>query len=120
VSWHPGHDSARRALAHDVTALPAHVVVPCYSVLTRLRAPHRVAAADAAAVLDALGLEVLALPATADLGVVRAVAGAGLSGGSVYDALVAATAAHHGLTLPTRHGRARAAYDAVGARDAIP
>ena len=86
------------------------------SALTRLPAPHRVAAADAAAVLDALGLEILALPAAAHLGVVRAVAGAGLSGGSVYDALVAATAAHRGLTLLTRDARARAAYDAVGAR----
>ena len=38
----------------------------------------------------------------------------GLSGGSVYDALVGATAAEHGLVLVTRDRRALDIYRALG------
>ncbi|MGH8892975.1 MAG: hypothetical protein ACRDWY_06660 [Actinomycetes bacterium] len=39
----------------------------------------------------------------------------GIAGGSVYDALVAATAVEHALTLVSRDRRAWEAYRAVGA-----
>ena len=35
AAWHEQHEMAARALA-DVTALPAHVALEAYSVLTRL------------------------------------------------------------------------------------
>jgi predicted nucleic acid-binding protein len=38
----------------------------------------------------------------------------GIRGGAVYDALVGATARHHGRSLITRDRRARTTYDAVG------
>jgi predicted nucleic acid-binding protein len=44
----------------------------------------------------------------------RAVA-AGLRGGALYDALIAATAAEHGARLLSADRRARRAYEAVGA-----
>jgi predicted nucleic acid-binding protein len=39
----------------------------------------------------------------------------GVAGGAVYDALVGATAAEHGVPLVSRDARARAAYRTVGA-----
>jgi predicted nucleic acid-binding protein len=38
----------------------------------------------------------------------------GIAGGAVYDALVAATAAEHGITLATRDRRAPETYRALG------
>lgn len=41
---------------------------------------------------------------------------AGLGGGAVYDAVVAATARDHGATLLSRDRRAARVYDALGVR----
>ncbi len=41
---------------------------------------------------------------------------AGLSGGALYDALIAATAAEHGATLISADRRASPAYETMGAR----
>lgn len=43
-----------------------------------------------------------------------ALAEAGISGGAVYDALVAAAAVHHGLPLVSRDRRALDTYRALG------
>jgi predicted nucleic acid-binding protein len=43
-------------------------------------------------------------------------AAAEVSGGAIYDALIAATAKHWAASLLTRDRRAAAAYDKVGAR----
>ena len=48
LSWHPAHEECRAAVV-EVAVLPSHVFLETYSVLTRLPAPHRVAARDAAA-----------------------------------------------------------------------
>ncbi len=40
----------------------------------------------------------------------------GIAGGAVYDALVALAAVEHDADLATRHLRAKATYEAVGAR----
>ncbi len=113
LSWHPGHAAARKALS-DVDRLPAHVLLETYSVLTRLPAPHRIAPADAGAAIDALGTGLLNLPPRAHRALVAALAAGNIRGGATYDALVAATARHHGLTLLTRDRRARATYDLIG------
>jgi predicted nucleic acid-binding protein len=116
VAWHPDHDTARSAVADTVTAVPAHVILECYSVLTRLPAPHRISPTDAAAVVSALDLVPVHLPAERHRDLVVSCARNGIRGGAVYDAVVAATATHHGLVLLTRDRRACSAYDAVGAR----
>jgi predicted nucleic acid-binding protein len=114
VSWHPHHDSARRAVREGLERVPAHVLLECHSVLTRLPAPHRISPDRAAEVLTHLDVKAVSLPASrhrdliADLGLAR------IKGGAVYDALVAATARHHDLRLLTRDRRARATYDAIG------
>jgi predicted nucleic acid-binding protein len=47
---------------------------------------------------------------------VAAAAAVGLTGGSVYDALIAATAKHAGAVLHTRDRRAVRTYERIGAR----
>ena len=115
LSWHPSHRDARRSLS-GIRAIPGHVLLETYSVLTRLPAPHRIAPSDAGDVLGALRVDVLTLPPKAHRSLVARLATGGVRGGSVYDALVGATARHHDLTLLTRDRRARPTYDLVGVR----
>jgi predicted nucleic acid-binding protein len=113
ADWHPFHALARGALRARVTSIPAHCVLECYSVLTRLPGGHRVTAAAAADVLARLKLPLLDCPLTVQRSLVGRLADAGIAGGSVYDGLVAETARHHGLALLSLDRRARTTYDAV-------
>jgi len=45
--------------------------------------------------------------------IVQRLAGAGIAGGAVYDALIGLTAAQHGAELVTRDVRAAATYEAL-------
>jgi len=111
ATWHPLHEVAAGALSRQVTALPAHVLVETYSVLTRLPTPHRMSPEDAGQALSALRFEVITLPGNAHGELVTTLARAGVRGGAIYDALVGATARHHGLTLITADRRARPVYE---------
>lgn len=113
AAWHPHHAEVR-PLTRGLTHIPANVLLETYSVLTRLPAPHRVSAAAAGTLLAALPLDVVQLPAREHLDIVSSLAAQDIRGGAVYDALVAATAAHHSLDLLTRDRRAIRTYDAVG------
>lgn len=115
VSWHVAHDEARAALA-EVQALPAHVVLETYSVLTRLPGAQRLDAGTAAAALRALPWPVVALGAAEHVPLVEQLATAQVVGGATYDALVAATARAHDFTLLTRDRRARRTYELLGIR----
>lgn len=114
ASWHPEHKRARRAVEGRVEALPAHVLLESYSVLTRLPSPHRIAPEVAAAAVGGVGLKVLTLPASGYPQIVQDLAAAGVRGGSVYDALVGVTARHHDCLLLTLDRRARSTYDLLG------
>lgn len=116
ASWHEGHRSATAALARR-PRVPAHVLVEVFSVLTRLPPPHRAPADLVAAFLVARFPEPpLALPPRDHLQLVRTCAAAGLSGGAIYDALIATTVAHAGATLITRDVRARSVYERMGVK----
>jgi len=56
----------------------------------------------------------LTLPARATRQSLHAAVGSGIRGGSLYDALIAATAAHHKHTLVSADQRAALAYAAIG------
>lgn len=114
LAWHPGHTEARKALV-GVRGIPAHVLLETYSVLTRLPAPHRISPRDAGNALSALDVGLLSLPVKAHRTLVSTLAQGNVPGGATYDALVAATARHHGRTLLTRDQRARPTYDLIGA-----
>lgn len=114
ASWHEHHASARRAFLDGVESVPAHVLLECYSVLTRLPAPHRISPEDAADIVARVQVRAIALPDDGYRALVPQLGRARITGGSTYDALVAATARHHGLRLLTRDRRARTTYDVVG------
>jgi hypothetical protein len=113
-AWHAEHEAAAEALV-PVSALPAHVVIEAYSVLTRLPAGLAVPAAAAADVLarrfDAAPLRL----DDAERGSMLArLAGAGVFGGAGYDGLVALEAHAHGRTLLTLDERAQVTYRRLG------
>lgn len=116
ASWHTAHRPALAVLARK-PRVPAHVLVETYSVLTRLPPPHRAPADVVAAFLrERFSRAPLILPARAHLQLVASVAEAGLTGGAIYDALIAACAHHAGATLLTRDQRALPVYERIGVR----
>lgn len=116
ASWHEAHRAASQALLRQ-PRLPAHVLIESYSVLTRLPAPHRAEARIVAAFLaENFPAALLTLPGDAQSALISAAAVAGLTGGSVYDALIAATAKRAGVLLVTHDRRAVPTYERIGAR----
>ncbi len=111
ASWHEGHSTAAAVLAQK-PRVPAHVLVETYSVLTRLPAPHRAPANIVVSFLTQAFTEApLVLPPRAHLQLIERAAAAGIAGGSIHDALIAATAAHAQARLVTRDRRAAAVYE---------
>ena len=114
ASWHDAHAPAREALGRK-PRLPAHVALESFSVLTRLPPPHRFAAGLVEALLAAHFPEPpLGLPGRQQTALIQLAVKAGVTGGAIYDALVAATAKQAGATLLTRDKRARTIYEVVG------
>lgn len=113
VSDHENHDATFAAMADRRLGLAGHAAFETFSVLTRLPAPARRTPAAAVRLLGAN------FPASRFIGAERAsallaeLADHGIAGGSVYDALVGATASEHGLTLATRDRRALETYRAL-------
>ena len=98
-----------------MTALPSHVLLEAYSLLTRrpggLPADPRTAAGP---LRQRFGAPPLMLDAERRADLVDRLAEAGVSGGSAYDGLVALEAAAHGETLLTLDERAQATYRRLG------
>ena len=108
--WHEHHDVAWHALDRT-DAFLAPCLVETFSVLTRLPPPHRVASELAADYLERIAPGALVtLRANRYKQLVRV----GVSGGAIYDALVAMTAKEAGLTLATLDRRAVPTYERVG------
>lgn len=119
-AWHEQHEPAAEALA-NVTALPAHVMVEAYSVLTRLPAGLAVPATIAADVLARrFSGGLLRLPDRDRGGLLGTLAAAGVLGGASYDGLVALEARAHGHDLLTMDRRAQETYQRLGVRAVIP
>jgi predicted nucleic acid-binding protein len=114
ASWNQHHEAAVRALG-DVRDLVGHVELETYSVLTRLPEPLRAEPTLVARYLreDFSGKRLL-LTESEQRALVTRLAGLSISGGAVYDALVAATADHHGRRLISCDRRATATYDRLG------
>lgn len=115
VAGHEGHEATLEALEGLRLGLAGHAWFETFSVLTRLPAPARRPPDEVAAILDRDFPESRFLPEPAARELAGRLARLGIAGGSVYDALVGATAAAHGLTLASRDRRALDAYRAVGA-----
>lgn len=116
VQTHSDHrDVVRWWKGRDV-ALAGHALAESYAVLTRLPGDLRLSPADAARLLAARFSSPLLLPTAKATKLAGTLAGLGVAGGAVYDALVALAAAHHDVELATRDARAVATYRQVGVR----
>lgn len=116
ASWHEHHERARHALDRGLHLID-HCALETYSVLTRLPPPHR---CPGTVVRDFLRLRFaepfLRLDAQAYKAFVLELPERALTGGSAYDALVAATAVAHSATLITCDRRAASVYETYGLR----
>ena len=115
ASWHEAHDSAADVLRRE-PRLVGHVALEAYSVLTRLPPPHRAPASLVSSFLEQRFREPPLVLSAAHYGrLLTNMPKLGLTGGAVYDALVATTAREAGAMLWTRDLRAVRTYEAVGA-----
>ena len=115
ASWHVAHDLAVAALAQDDVTLIAHVAYETTAALSRMPDGHRIAPAAVVEWLQRrFQREWLTLPPAAALDSLRSAVEHGIRGGALYDALVAATAAHHRHILLTDNRRAAPTYQALG------
>lgn len=109
-AWHEHHEIAREILV-DSPALPAHAGLEAYSVLTRLPEPFRAEPFIVAEFLERgfTGVR-LVLDAGHQAALPARLAGLGISGGAVYDALIAFTAGAADAQIVTLDRRALATY----------
>ncbi len=114
VGDHTHHPAAIRALGGRRLGLAGHAAFETFSVLTRLPAPNRRAPAQVREVLatNFPGSQFLSADRAARL--LTELADLGIAGGSVYDALVGATAVEHDLPLASLDRRALDTYRALG------
>jgi len=113
VAGHQHHQATRKAIGDRSCGLSGHAAFETFSVLTRLPGSDRRTPAAVARLLAHN------FPGSRFLGAQEAhrlqarLAPLGIAGGAVYDALVAAAAAEHGITLATRDRRAVETYRAL-------
>jgi predicted nucleic acid-binding protein len=113
VADHAHHQAVFAALKGRRLGLAGHAAFETFSVLTRLPPPARLTPAAAHRVLQTN------FPHTRFLGPDRAadllasLPAYGITGGSVYDALVASAAKEHGIVLATSDRRAIQTYRAL-------
>jgi predicted nucleic acid-binding protein len=113
--WHEAHDRARAALLEGESGLPAHVAVETTSALSRMPRGRRIAPAVVLEALQsAFPREWLALDADGQRDALRRAVAAGVRGGALYDALIAATAAAHDAEVLSADRRALETYRAMG------
>ncbi len=115
VQTHEAHTVVTRWCDKRPVALSGHALVETYSVLTRLPGDLRLAPADAARLVSERFSTPFVLGTKATKKLPRVLSELGISGGAVYDALVALAAVEHGADLATRDLRARTTYERVGA-----
>lgn len=114
-TWHERHGDAVAAVESRLdrgatVAVAAHALVETYAVLTRLPPPHRLAPADAWAVVQGNFVEsamVVTLSGRDHVALLGRLADSGIGGGRSYDAIIAACAVKANavelLTFNPRH-----------------
>lgn len=128
-SWHSHHVPAIEAIEGRLSrgermVLAAVTLVEAYSVMTRLPAPHRLAADDALRLIDgnfARGFSCVTLTAADYLALLRTAPTADVAGGRTYDAVVAQCARNAGArTLLTFNAPHFAPFAGPDLRIAVP
>lgn len=110
ATWHTDHNAAAEALRAS-PRIAAHAALETYSVLTRLPDPHR---AEPGIVEEYIArtfpVDKPSLSSNRQSKLVSELASAGVSGGAVYDAIVALSADDSNLTLVSLDRRAAGTY----------
>ena len=114
VADHEHHAAALGALDGRRVGLAGHAAFETFSVLTRLPAPARRPPGVVTRLLIANFGSTRFLSPEGSRGVFDRLAEGEISGGSVYDALVAAAAVEHALPLATLDRRALDTYRVLG------
>jgi predicted nucleic acid-binding protein len=114
VADHAQHESVLRALDGRRLGLSGHAAFETFSVLSRLPAPARRPAVLVSRLLAENFPASRFLSGQAASTLLGGLAGKGIAGGQVYDALVGAAALEHGAVLVTRDRRAVDTYRALG------
>jgi predicted nucleic acid-binding protein len=113
--WHVAHEAAVAALAAEPPSLIAHVAYETTAAMSRMPEGQRL---DPWVVFEWLERRFharwLVLPASATRRGLGAAIEHGIRGGALYDALIAATAAHHDHMLVSADRRAAPIYAAFG------
>jgi predicted nucleic acid-binding protein len=113
TAGHEHHQATRKAIGGRSCGLSGHAAFETFSVLTRLPPPNRRTPRAVARLLAHNFPCSLFLSAREAERLHARLASLGIAGGAAYDALVAATAAEHGVTLATRDRRAAETYRAL-------
>jgi predicted nucleic acid-binding protein len=113
VADHEFHLQTVKAIGHRRLGLAGHAAFETFSVLTRLPSPVRRPSRVVARLLHENFPENRYLSAARAEELIETLGKAGIAGGSVYDALVGATAIEHHLKLATRDQRALVTYRAL-------
>jgi predicted nucleic acid-binding protein len=113
AAGHEHHRATRKAIGGRSCGLCGHAAFETFSVLTRLPPPNRRTPSAVARLLAHNFPASRFLSAQAAERLQARLASLGIAGGAVYDALVAAAAAEHGITLATRDRRAVETYRAL-------
>jgi predicted nucleic acid-binding protein len=113
--WHAAHKAAVTALAAERSSLITHVAYETTAAMSRMPDGQRLAPAVVLEWLERrFQARWLVLPAGATRRALRAAIEQGIRGGALYDALIAATAAHNNHTLLSADRRAAPVYAAFG------
>ncbi|RNL61999.1 type II toxin-antitoxin system VapC family toxin [Nocardioides marmoriginsengisoli] len=115
VRTHVAHAATHQATSKKRLGLAGHAAFETFSVITRLPEPSRVSPDKAALMLRHNFPHTRHLSARRANELIAKLARSAISGGAVYDALVAAAAVEHGCVLMTRDARALNTYSAMGA-----
>lgn len=113
--WHVAHEAAVTALAAESSSLIGHVAFETTAAMSRMPEGQRIAPAVVLRWLEQrFRPRWLMLPASATRRALRTAVEHGIRGGTLYDALIGATASHHGHTLLTADRRAAPIYSILG------
>lgn len=111
---HAAHEACRSLVQELRPGLAGHAAFECYSVLTRMPGQLGIDGPTASALIARVFPTVYWLDPASSERLLDRISTLGLTGGAVYDALVASAAAAHGCRLLTRDLRARRTYELLG------
>jgi predicted nucleic acid-binding protein len=105
--WHAQHTRTLRSYEQWLAkgaqpVIPVHAILECFSVLTRIPAPHRSMPETAKLALERTFAQtaiIAGMGSEAVWGAIDTLSSLGLGGGRVYDAAIARCAAEAGATL---------------------